>query len=46
LDGTAYRDHATAHFEATGELLPGVERTEEQETFTVRFPKGKEIPEE
>jgi hypothetical protein len=45
LDGTAYREAAEKAFAETGELWPGVTRTEEQETFTVRFPKGKEIPE-
>lgn len=35
------------HVEATGELLPGVERTEAGESFSVRFPKaGKGIGEE
>jgi hypothetical protein len=36
-DVSAFRKHAQAHFEATGELLPGVERTEESEGFSIKF---------
>lgn len=38
LDREAYR----AHMEETGELLPGMEVTEERETFRVTFGKGEE----
>ena len=40
-DLTAYRKHAQAHLEATGELLPGLVMTEARESFGIRFPKSK-----
>lgn len=41
FDKAAFRAHATAHFEATGEVLPGLERTEERQEFTLKFPTKK-----
>lgn len=41
LDGDAYRDAAKRLLDTTGELLPGIERTEPQEAFAIRFPKGE-----
>ncbi len=40
-DLIAYRKHAQAHLEATGELLPGVVLTEARESFSIRLPKSK-----
>lgn len=43
LDRAVYREEAEKAFAETGELLPGVERTEGGESFSIRFPKaGKE----
>lgn len=36
-DLPAFLAHAKAHFEATGELLPGVQRTEAAERFSLKF---------
>ncbi|WP_309720304.1 hypothetical protein [Armatimonas sp.] len=44
LDKKAFLAYAVTHFEATGEILPGLTRTQEAESFSIRFPKGK--PEE
>jgi len=41
-DLTAYRKHAEAHFEATGEPLPGFEFKPSEERFSIRQSKGKE----
>lgn len=41
FDRAAFRAHAAAHFEATGEVLTGMERTEEKQEFTVKFPTKK-----
>lgn len=38
LDAAALLKAARAHFEATGELLPGIERTEGRESVSVKFP--------
>jgi phage host-nuclease inhibitor protein Gam len=46
LDKKAFVDFARNHFETTGELLPGVERTTEREAFTVKFPGSKVDAEE
>ena len=35
-DLLAYAEHARVHFEATGELLPGVGRSEERERVSIR----------
>jgi hypothetical protein len=40
LDSAAYRDAAEKHFTETGEVLPGIERTEGGESFSIRFPKS------
>jgi phage host-nuclease inhibitor protein Gam len=37
LDRKAFLDHATELFEQTGELLPGIERTEARESFSMKF---------
>jgi hypothetical protein len=41
-DLTAYRKHAEAHFEATGEPLPGFEFKPSEEKFSIRQSKAKE----
>lgn len=41
LDKKALLDYAKTHFETTGELLPGVGRTEASERFTVKFAEEK-----
>lgn len=41
VDARAYSDMAKETLEATGELLPGVERSEGRESMSVRFPGGK-----
>ena len=38
FDKAAFRAHAAAHLEATGELLPGFTRTEERQEFGIKFP--------
>jgi hypothetical protein len=37
LDKRRFLESATQHFEATGELLPGIERTEERQSFSLKF---------
>ena len=37
VDATAYREAAQKALEKTGELLPGVQRVPEHESFTLRF---------
>jgi len=39
---TVYLNTAHVHLERTGELLPGIERTEARESFSIKFPGGKE----
>jgi Bacteriophage Mu Gam like protein len=41
LDKKALLDYAKAQFEATGELLPGVGRTEASERFAIKFSEEK-----
>jgi hypothetical protein len=41
LDKKALLDYAKEHFEGTGELLPGVGRTEAGERFSIRFTEAK-----
>ena len=41
VDRGAYMKAAERHFQDTGELLPGIERTEAKESFSVSFAKGK-----
>ncbi len=36
FDSTAFLAYATQQFETTGEILPGLRRTEERESFTVK----------
>lgn len=42
FDRESFLTYARAHFEATGEVLPGTKRTEEQERFTIKIAAGKE----
>lgn len=41
LDKKRFLEYASARFEETGELLPGIERTEERQSFSVKFASGK-----
>ena len=41
FDSKTFREHATKHFEETGELLPGIGRTEERQSFDIKFPASK-----
>lgn len=41
LDKKALLDYAKSHFETTGELLPGVGRTEASERFAIKFAEEK-----
>lgn len=41
-DVTAYRKHAEAHFELTGEALPGMEYKPSEEKFSIKQSKAKE----
>jgi hypothetical protein len=41
-DVSAYRRHAEAHFEKTGEALPGFEYKPSEEKFSIRQSKAKE----
>ena len=48
FDKQSFRAHAAAHFEETGEILPGFTRTEERQSFDVKFPTtkgGEDTPE-
>lgn len=45
FDREAFLSYARAHFESTGEVLPGLKRTEERETFSVKIATGKESAE-
>lgn len=40
FDRESFLAYATAQFEATGELLPGIDRQEAGESFSVRFAKA------
>jgi hypothetical protein len=40
-DVSAYRKHAEAHFEKTGEILPGMEFKPSEEKFSIRQSKVK-----
>lgn len=42
LDADRYKKEAAAARQETGELLPGMELTEERESFTIRFGKAAE----
>lgn len=42
LDADRYKKEAAAARQETGELLPGIELTEERESFTIRFGKVTE----
>lgn len=41
LDKKRFLEYASARFEETGELLPGIERTEERQSFSIKFASGK-----
>lgn len=45
LDGDLYRKHAAAELKANGEVLPGIEFTQDWESFFVKAPKstGEEV---
>lgn len=45
-DTSAFRKHAEKHFAETGEILPGVERTEESESFSIKFAAEKDAKDE
>lgn len=40
FDSKTFREHAAKHFEETGELLPGIGRTEERQSFDIKFPSA------
>jgi hypothetical protein len=42
FDKQGFRAYAASHFEETGELLPGFTRTEERQSFDIKFPAAKE----
>ena len=45
LDKKKLLEKVGAHFEATGELLPGIERSEERQSFSIKFATEKgEVP--
>lgn len=44
-DVSAYRKHAEAHFELTGEALPGMEYKPSEEKFSIKQSKAKETTE-
>ena len=46
LDKKRFLELVGAHFEETGELLPGIERTEERQSFSIKFASGKDKSEE
>ena len=46
LDKKALLDYAKSHFETTGELLPGVGRTEAGERFAIKFSEAESAGEE
>lgn len=41
FDKQSFRAYAAAHFEETGEILPGFTRTEERQSFDIKFPTQK-----
>lgn len=41
FDKKKFMEYATERFEQEGELIPGVGRTEERESFSVKFPSSK-----
>ncbi|MBB6054119.1 host-nuclease inhibitor Gam family protein [Armatimonas rosea] len=45
FDREAFLAYAKAHFESTGEILPGLKRTEEQERFSIKIAAPKESAE-
>jgi hypothetical protein len=44
LNTTAYREAASRTLEATGELMPGMDRVPEQEGFSIRFGRKEDGP--
>jgi hypothetical protein len=41
LDKKRFLEYASARFEETGELLPGIEHTEERQSFSIKFASEK-----
>jgi Bacteriophage Mu Gam like protein len=41
FDREAFLTYAREHFASTGEVLPGLKRTEERESFTIKIAAGK-----
>ena len=42
LNATTYREEAARRMQQHGEILPGIERVPEQESFAIRFGKKEE----
>lgn len=46
LDKKRFLEYASARFQELGELLPGIERTEERQSFSIKFASGEGAGEE